>query len=84
MLASLTRFLCVDDEVSCLDLFQSMLMKMMFAYAVLCSSGTAPEIVLCSSDTVPELAALADHMVLLVVAATARAAHCTCACAGIS
>ena len=53
-----------------------MLMKIMFASSVLCSSGTAPEsteqaAVLCSSGIVPELAEHADHMVLLVIAATA-------------
>ena len=74
--ASFVRFLCVDAGLLCLDLFQSMLMKIMFVPVVLCSSGTAPEsteqaAVLCSSGTVPELAEHADHMVLLVIAATA-------------
>ena len=58
--ASTVRFLRVDAGVVCLDLFQSMLMKIMFAWAVLCSSGT-----------VPEPAEHADHMALLVEAATA-------------
>jgi len=60
VLESTPRFLRVDAGLLCLDLFQSMLVKVMFATAVLCSSGT-----------VPELAEHADHMVLLVIAATA-------------
>ena len=40
-------FLRMDPSLSCLDLFQSMLTKIMFVLAVLCSSG-------CSSGTVPE------------------------------
>ena len=76
VLESTPRFLRVDAGLLCLDLFQSMLMKIMFASSVLCSSGTAPvsteqAVVLCSSGTVPELAGHAEHMVLLVVAATA-------------
>jgi hypothetical protein len=76
VLESTPRFLRVDAGLLCLDLFQSMLMKIMFVPVVLCSSGTAPEsteqaAVLCSSGTVPELAEHADHMVLLVIAATA-------------
>ena len=42
--ASLFKFLFVDSGLVCLDLFQSMLMKIMFAPAVLCRSGP----VLCS------------------------------------
>ena len=58
--ASAVRFLCVDTGLLCLDLFQSMLMKIMFASAVLCSSGS-----------VLEAAEHADHMALLVEAANA-------------
>ena len=42
VLASKVKFLFVDAGVLCLDLFQSMLTKMMFAPAVLCSSGLVP------------------------------------------
>ena len=63
--ASLVRFLLVDSGVSCLDLFQSMLMKIMFASTVLCSSGTVPE----PAEHVE--ADHADRMALLVEAATA-------------
>ena len=42
VLASTVRFLFVDAGLMCLDLFQSMLMKIMFAPAVLCSSGPVP------------------------------------------
>ena len=42
VLASTLKFFLVDAGVLCLDLFQSMLMKMMFAPAVLCSSGPVP------------------------------------------
>ena len=62
---SLVRFLLVDSGVSCLDLFQSMLMKIMFASTVLCSSGTVPE----PAEHVE--ADHADRMALLVEAATA-------------
>ena len=41
--ASLVMFLRVDPSLSCLDLFQSMLTKIMFVLAVLCSSGTVLE-----------------------------------------
>lgn len=76
VLESLSKFLRAAAGLMCLEHFQSMLMKIMFASSVLCSSGTAPvsteqAVVLCSSGTVPELAEHADHMVLLVVAATA-------------
>ena len=40
--ASTVKFLFVDAGLVCLDLFQSMLTKMMFAPAVLCSSGPVP------------------------------------------
>ena len=36
------RFFLVHAGLACLDLFQSMLMKIMFAPAVLCSSGPVP------------------------------------------
>ena len=65
VLASLVRFLHVDTGFSCLDLFQSMFTKIMFACSVLCSSGTVPE---------PAEHVEADHadgMALLVEAATA-------------
>ena len=42
VLASTAKFLLVDAGLACLDLFQSMLMKIMFAPAVLCSSGPVP------------------------------------------
>ena len=42
VLASTVKFLFVDAALLCLDLFQSMLTKMMFASAVLCSSGPVP------------------------------------------
>ena len=42
VLASTYQFFFVDPADSCLDLFQSMLMKIMFASAVLCSTGTLP------------------------------------------
>ena len=42
VLASLVKFLLVDTGLSCLDLFQSMLMKIMFAPAVLCSNDPVP------------------------------------------
>ena len=38
VLASKVKFLFVDAALACLDLFQSMLMKIMFAPAVLCSN----------------------------------------------
>ena len=40
--ASVVKFFFVDFSVVCLDLFQSMLMKIMFVPAVLCSSGPVP------------------------------------------
>ena len=42
VLASRVKFLFVDAALLCIDLFQSMLMKIMFAPAVLCSSGPVP------------------------------------------
>ena len=63
--ASAIRFLRVDAVVLCLDFFQSMLTKIMFASAVLCSSGTVPE----PAEHVE--VDHADRMALLVEAATA-------------
>ena len=40
--ASVVKFFFVDFALVCLDLFQSMLMKIMFVLAVLCSSGPVP------------------------------------------
>ena len=40
--ASVVKFFFVDFALVCLDLFQSMLMKIMFVPAVLCSSGPVP------------------------------------------
>ena len=42
VLASRFKFFFVDAALLCLDLFQSMLTKIMFATAVLCSSGPVP------------------------------------------
>ena len=42
VLARTVKFLFVDAGVACLPLFQSMLMNIMFAPAVLCSSGPVP------------------------------------------
>lgn len=60
--ASTVRFLSVDAELVCLDLFQSMLMKIMFAPTVLCSSGPVPRSV--AADDVE--ADNADNIALLV------------------
>ena len=49
-------------RLSCLDLFQSMLMKIMFAMDVLCSSG----LVSCSVAADGVKAGHADNIVLLV------------------
>ena len=42
VLASLFKFFSVGSGLLCLDLFQSMLMKIMFAPAVLCTLGPVP------------------------------------------
>ena len=42
VLASKVKFFFVDASLVCLVLFQSMLMKTMFAPAVLCSSDLVP------------------------------------------
>lgn len=60
--ASTVRFFSVDAELVCLDLFQSMLMKIMFAPTVLCSSGPVPRSV--AADDVE--ADNADNIALLV------------------
>ena len=36
------KFFLVEGKLSCLDLFQSRLMKIMFTLVVLCCSGTVP------------------------------------------
>ena len=61
VLASRVKFFVVDAGVVCLDLFQSMLVKIMFALAVLCSSGPVPFSV--AADDVE--ADLADDIALL-------------------
>ena len=62
VLASLFKFLFVDSGLVCLDLFQSMLMKIMFALAVLYSSGPVP----CSVATDDVKADHAGGIALLV------------------
>ena len=62
VLASKVKFLFVELGLACLDLFQSMLMKIMFAPAVLCSSGPVPRSV--AADDVE--ADRADDIALLV------------------
>ena len=42
VVASRAKFLAVAFSLSCLPLFQSKFMKIMFAAAVLCISGTVP------------------------------------------
>ena len=42
VLASVFKFLSVGPGVACLDGFQSMLTKIMFALAVLCSNDPVP------------------------------------------
>ena len=63
VLASLVKFLLVDAGLSCLDLFQSMLMKIMFAPAVLCSSGPVPRSVAADdveADNADDIAVLVE------------------------
>ena len=62
VLASKNKFLFVHLELSCLDLFQSMLTKIMFAPAVLCSSGPVP----CSVAAADVEADHTDTIALLV------------------
>ena len=74
VLASNFKFFLVDAGLACLDLFQSMLMKIMFAPAVLCSSGP----VQCSvatddvnADHADDIALLVEHQVPTLRLATA-------------
>ena len=69
VLASKVKFLLVYSELACLDLFQSMLMKIMFALAVLCSSGPVP----CSVAAADVEADHTDTIALLIEPITARA-----------
>ena len=62
VLASKVKFFFVDVRLMCLFLFQSMLMKIMFAPAVLCSSGPVP----CSVAADDVNADHADDIALLV------------------
>ena len=62
VLASTVKFLFADAGLVCLDIFQSMLMKIMFAPAVLCSSGPVP----CSVAADDVNADHADDIALLV------------------
>jgi hypothetical protein len=62
VLASKVKFLFVDFAVLCLDLFQSMLTKIMFAAAVLCSSDPVP----CSVAADDVEADQTDNIALLV------------------
>ena len=61
-MANTIKFLFVDAGFACLVLFQSMLMKIMFAPVVLCSSGPMPRSV--AADDVE--ADHADDIALLV------------------
>ena len=61
VLASRVKFFLVDAGLACLVLFQSMLVKIMFALTVLCSSGPVPFSV--AADNVE--ADLADDIALL-------------------
>ena len=60
--ASTVKFLFVDAGLLCLDVFQSMLTKIMFAPTVLCSTGLVPRSV--AADNVE--ADHADDIALLV------------------
>ena len=62
VLASTSKFLFVHVRLSCLDLFQSMLTKIMFAMVVLCSSG----VVSCSEAADDLQAEHLDAIVLLL------------------
>ena len=64
VLASTVKFLFVDGGLACLDLFQSMLMKIMFAPTVLCSSGPVPRSVAVAdveADHAGDIALLVVH-----------------------
>ena len=62
VLASTVKFLFVDAGLVCLDLFQSILMKIMFAPAVLCSSGPVPRSVVADDVDVNHTDDIADAM----------------------
>ena len=62
VLAKTVKFLFVETGLLCLDLLQSMLMKIMFALTVLCSSGPVP----CSVGADEVKADHADDIALLV------------------
>ena len=62
VLASRLKFLCVARGFACLDLFQSMLMKIMFAPTVLCSSGTVPRSVAADDVDADHADDIADAM----------------------
>ena len=62
VLARTPKFLFVHVGLSCLDFFQSMLMKIMFAMVVLCSSGS----VSCSVAADDLQAEPADDIALMV------------------
>ena len=62
VLASTAKFLFVAPGLACLDLFQSMLMKIMFAPAVLCSNDPVP----CSVAAADAEADHADDIAVLV------------------
>ena len=72
--ASLVMFLRVDPSLSCLDLFQSMLTKIMFVLAVLCSSGTVPE----PAQPVETNHFLAGNMAFLFSDNIAASGSCDC------
>ena len=60
--ASKVKFFFVDVSLVCLDLFQSMLMKIMFGPAVLCSNNRVP----CSVAAADVEADHTDAIALLV------------------
>ena len=62
VLASRLKFLCVARGFACLDLFQSMLMKIMFAPTVLCSSGPVPRSVAADDVDADHADDIADAM----------------------
>ena len=62
VLASKLKFFAVEPGVSCLDGFQSMLTKIMFAPAVLCSNDPVP----CSVAAADAEADHADDIAVLV------------------
>ena len=62
VLASTVKFLLVDAGLACLDCFQSMLMKIMFTPAVLCSSGPVPSSVAADDFKADHADDIADAM----------------------